>query len=144
MGAAKKVIEEIAKNSLLVYFIILWGASMFLYAICYLGSWGLGVKDIYDLIWIIANLLDLGAGIFLMIFGVQLLRPDFLKAINREKTLSYFLILWAGQFFFWALYDLIFGPAIVCFLAALIYLFAGVVLALFGFKLLSEKEPTTA
>ena len=143
MGSTKNLIDEMAKHSLLVYFLILWGASMFIYAVCNLGSWGFGVEDIYDVMWILANLLDLVAGIFLLIFGMKLMKADFLGVLQIEKVLIYFLILWAGQFFFWGLYDVLTYEGIICILAGLVYLFAGIILALFSLKLLTEKEPTS-
>ena len=140
MGSLKNIIDELAKHSLLVYFVIIWGASMFLYAVCNLGTWGFGVEDLYDLVWILANLFDLAAGVFLMIFGIKLMKADFLEVIQIEKALVYFLILWAGQFFFWGLSDLLYYEGIICLLAALVHFFAGIILALFGWNLLNEKE----
>jgi hypothetical protein len=140
VGSLKNVIDELAKLRFLVFFILLWGASMLLYAICNLGSYGFGVQDFYDVVWIIANLLELVSGIFLLLFGLQLLSRSFLTALKIEKTLVYFLLFWAGQFFFWGLYDLLYYEGIVCILAALVYLIAGVMLALFAFKSLTEKE----
>ena len=81
MGSLKTIIDELAKQRLLIYFVILWGASMFLYAICNLGSGGLGVEDVYDVLWILANLFDLATGIFLMLFAVKLLSPNFLAGL---------------------------------------------------------------
>jgi hypothetical protein len=140
VGSLKTVIDELAKHTLLIYFIILWGASMFLYAVCNLGSWGFGIADFYDVLWILANLIDLFAGVFLIIFGVKLLNADFLSGLQIGTTLVYFLLLWAGQFFFWGLYDLLYFEGIICLLAALVHLFAGIILALFAWNLLGEKE----
>ena len=116
---------------------------MFLYAVCNLGTWGFGVEDAYDVLWILANLLDLGAGVFLILFGLKLMNVDFLKALKIEITLVYFLLLWAGQFIFWGLSDLLYFEGIVCLLAALVHFIAGIVLALFAWKMLNEKEITT-
>ena len=145
MGSLKNIVDELAKHSLLVYFVIIWGASMFLYAVCNLGTWGFGVEDLYDVMWILGNLFDLGAGIFLMTFGLKLMKVTFLDVIQTEKALVYFLLLWAGQFIFWGLSDLLYSTGIICLLAALVHFFAGIILALFGWKLLNEKEqsPTT-
>ena len=112
---------------------------MFLYAVCNLGTWGFGVEDISDVIWILGNLLDLAAGVFLMIFGIKLIKADFLDVIQIEKTLVYFLILWAGSFFFWGLDGLLSYSGLIFILAALVHFFAGIILALFGWKLLNEK-----
>ena len=139
----KKIIDELAKHNLLIYFVILWGASMFLYSVSNLGTWGFGVEDLYDITWILGNLFDLAAGVFLMIFGIKLMKADFLDVIQTEKALVYFLMLWAGQFFFWGLSDLLYYEAIVGLLAALVHFFAGIILALFAWNLLNEKEPIT-
>ena len=142
MGSLKTIINELAKNKLLVFFIILWGASMLIYAIGNLGTYGLGVADFYDVLWILGNLFDLAAGIFLILFGIQLLSPNSLGALNVEKTLTYFLLLWAGQFFFWGLYDLLYYSGIVLLLAALVHFIAGIILAVAAFKLLTERVQT--
>ena len=143
MGSLKTIIEELTKHSLLKYFVILWGASMFLYAVCSLGTYGFGVEDAYAVLWILGNLFNLAAGVLLMLFGIKLLSANFLSGLNVEKTLVYFLLLWAGQFFFWGLSDLLYYEGIVCLLASFVHLIAGIVLALFAWKLLTEKEPTT-
>jgi len=142
MGSLKTIINELAKNKLLVFFIILWGASMLIYAIGNLGTYGLGVADFYDVLWILGNLFDLAAGIFLILFGIQLLSPNFLEALKVEKTLIFFLLLWAGQFFFWGLYDLLYYSGIVLLLAALVHFIAGIILAVAAFKLLTERVQT--
>jgi hypothetical protein len=143
MGSLKTIIDELAKNKLLVFFVIIWGASMLLYAIGNLGTYGLGVADFYDVLWILGNLFDLAAGIFLILFGIQLLSPNFLGALKVEKTLIFFLLLWAGQFFFWGLYDLLYYSGIVLLLAALVHFIAGIILAVAAFKLLTEGTPTS-
>jgi hypothetical protein len=144
MGSLRTIIDELAKRRFLVFFIIIWGSSMILYTACSFGTYGFGVEDAYDVIWILGNLFDLAAGIFLILFGLKLLKPNFLAALNVEKTLIYFLLLWAGQFILWGLYDLLFYEGIICFLAALVYLIAGIVLALSAYKLLNEKGTTAS
>jgi hypothetical protein len=140
VGLLKNLIDDIAKLRFLVFFILLWSASMLLYAVCNLGSYGFGVQDFYDVLWIIANLFDLAAGIFLILFGIQLLNRSFLAGLQIEKTLVYFLLFWAGQFFFWGLYDLLYYEGIICILAALVQTIAGIVLALLVWMVLTEKE----
>jgi hypothetical protein len=139
MGSLKNIIDELTIHSFLVFFIIIWGTSMLLYTVCNFGTYGFGVEDAYDVIWILGNLFDLAAGIFLILFGLKLLKPNFLAALNVEKTLIYFLLLWAGQFIIWGLYDILFYEGIICLLAALVYLIAGIVLAFSTWKLLKEK-----
>ena len=68
--------------------------------------------------------------------------------INTEKALLYFLILWAAKFFFTGIYDIIdFAPWMFEYLdyipavfGALADFFAGIVLLLFAWNLLNEKE----
>ena len=143
MGSLKKIIDELTKHSLLIYFVIIWGASMFLYSVARIGTYGLSVEEITDVTWILVNLFDLGAGVFLMIFGIKLMQADFLDVIKIEKTLVYFLILWAGSFFFWGLDGLLSYSGLIFILGAAVRFFAGILLALFSWKLLNEKEPTT-
>jgi hypothetical protein len=144
MGSLKTIIEEIAKRRFLVFFIIIWGASMILHAVCNLGTYGFGVEGIYDVLWILGNLFDLAAGVFLILFGIKLLNANFLGALTVEKTFIYFLLLWAGQFFFWGIYDLLFHEGIICILDALVYLIAGIVLAFAAWKMLNENGPTAS
>jgi hypothetical protein len=141
VGSLKTVIDWLAQHQFLIYFVILWGASMFLYAIANFVEWGFDVEGFYDVLWILANLFDLASGALLMLFGIKLMNKEFLEGITTEKTLVYFLLLWAGQFFFWGLSDLTCFE-IVWFLAGLAYLFAGIILALFAWRLLNEKETT--
>jgi hypothetical protein len=141
LGSLKTVTDWLAQHQFLVYFVILWGASMFLYAVANFIEWGFGVEDFYDVLWILANLFDLASGAFLMLFGIKLMNKEFLEGITIEKTLVYFLLFWAGQFFFWGLSDIIYYE-IVWILAGLAHFFAGIILALFAWKLLNEKETT--
>lgn len=141
MGSLKTIIDWLAKRNTLVYFVILWGASMFLYAISNLAEWGFYIVDIYDILFTLANLFDLVAGIFLMLFGIKLMNAQFLEGIPVEKTLVYFLLLWAGQFFFWGLSDIVYFEALWT-LAGLAHFIAGIILALFAWNLLNEKETT--
>jgi hypothetical protein len=141
VGSLKTIIDWLAKHNTLVYFVILWGASMFLYAVANFVDWGFGVGDLYDVLWILANLFDLASGVFLMLFGIKLMNKDFLEGIAIEKILVYFLLLWAGQFFFWGLSDIIYFEALWT-LAGLAHFIAGIILALFAWNLLNEKETT--
>lgn len=143
MGSLKNVIDELRKHSLLVYFVIIWGASIFLYSVARLGTYGLSVEEISDVTWLLGNIFDLGAGVFLMLFGIKLLITDFLEVIQTEKALVFFLVLWAGSFFFWGLDGLLSYSGLVFILGSLVEFFAGIILALFGWKLLNEKESIT-
>ena len=144
MGIVKKFIGELTKHNLLIYFAIFWGFSMFFWSL-------------YDLIYyfsdlnilpIIYNLLELGAGLFLALFGIKLIKTNFLEMINTEKALLYFLVLWAAKFFFTGIYDIIdFAPwmfenldYIPAVFGALADFFSGIVLLIFAWNLLNEKE----
>lgn len=147
MGIVKNFIEELAKHKLLVYFVTLWGASLFLWTVYGIVAYrfettALGVLDL------LYHLSELFAGVLLVLFGLKLIYPNFLTKTKNERLLIYFLILWAASFFFIGLYNIVdFGPWIfnfdedvIGFLSALADLFAGIVLALFSWNLLGEKE----
>jgi hypothetical protein len=147
MGIVKNFIDELSKHKLLVYFVTLWGASLFLWTIYGIVAYrfemnALGVLDI------LYHLSQLFAGALLVVFGLKLMNTNLLTTIKNERLLVYFLILWAASFFFIGLYNVIdfgsyifnFDEDVIGFLGALADLFAGIVLALFGWKLLGEKE----
>lgn len=148
MGIVKNFIDEIAKHKLLVYFITLWGAMLFLWTIYGMVEYGFELTGVLGFLDLLFHLSELFAGALLMMVGIKLMNTNFLKAIRNERLLVYFLILWAASFFFLGLYDIIdFGPwifeyleDIIAFLSGLAALFAGVVLALFSWKLLSETN----
>jgi hypothetical protein len=151
MGVVKKFIDELAKHKLLIYFAILWGASMFFWSLYDIGYYVTNFSDAMDALPVLYNLMELGAGLFLALFGIKLLQVNFLKTLDNEKVLVYFLLLWAGSLFFSGLYDIVdFGPYIfecwediLGFIGALADFFGGAVLALFTWNLLSKKEPDT-
>jgi len=108
--------------------------------------------DLLGIIDVLYHLSELFAGLLLMIIGIKLMNSNFLNAIKNERLLVYFLILWAASFFFSGIYDIIdYGSWIfeyledaIALLGALADFFAGVVLGLFSWKLLSEPEKETA
>ena len=150
MGIAKNFLDELAKHRLLVYFVTLWGAMSFLWQTYALVVYDFVLRARIDLyvVDLLFHFSELFAGALLVMVGVKLLNTDFLKGIKNEKLLVYFLILWAASFFFWGLWYLLdLGPDIfihlengIGLLGALAALFAGVVLGLFSWKLLSETE----
>jgi len=151
MGVIKRFIDELAKHKLLVYFAILWGASMFFWSLYDLGYYVTNFEEAMDALPVLYNLLELGAGLFLVLFGLKLMQSNFLQALDAEKALLYFLLLWAGSLFFCGLYDIVdYGPYIseypediLAFIGALADFFGGAVLALFSWNLISKKEPET-
>ena len=147
MGVTKNFIDEFAKHKMLIYFAILFGVSMFFWSIFDLID-HVGQMNILG---IIHNLLNLGAGIFLTIFGIKFLNPNFLETMDKEKMLVYFLMLWAGSFFFLGLHKMVWNGQwmadyldhILAFLSGAADFFAGAVLGLFAWNILNEKEPST-
>lgn len=145
MISAKDIVELLGKEKFVVYFVLLWAGSFFFwnlsslaYGIFHLGSALSGLA-------LISNLLELLAGVVLGILGFKLLGMNFLATLTKEKLLVFFLLFWAGSFFFWGIYDIVdFGPLSVeagfRVLGALCDLAAGAVLALFAWKLMSHKE----
>ncbi len=151
MGTVKTFVDELAKHKLLVYFVTLWGAMLFLITVYGFVQWGIdgfafwGVSSVIDLLF---HFSELFAGAILVLFGVKLLSTNFLKATKNELLLVYFLILWAATFFFRGLWDLVnYGPEVIAYpqvaralLGGLAALLAGVVLGLFSVKMLNEPE----
>jgi hypothetical protein len=150
MGIEKNFTDELAKHKLLVYFVILWGASLFVWTAYGMVEYGFEMRTSIELyvVDLLFHFSELFAGLLLIVFGLKLMNTNLLKAIKNERLLTYFLILWAASFFFWGLWYIIdFGPAIfenienpIAFLGALAKLFAGAVLGLFSVKLLNETE----
>ena len=155
MTAVKNFIDELAKHKLLVYFVTLWGATLFLSEVYALTAWGLdgfywvGTSAGVDLFF---HFSELFAGVILVILGVKLLNTGLLETFRNERLLVYFLMLWAASFFFRGLWsfvyyglDATFYPEVtIALLGGLASLFAGVAMGLFGWKMLSEHESQTA
>ena len=150
MGIVKNFIDELAKHKLLVYFVILWGASLFIWTAYGMVEYGFEMRTSIELyvVDLLFHFSELFAGLLLLIFGIKLINTNLLKAIKNERLLTYFLILWAASFFFWGLWYIIdYGPAIfeniqnpIAFLGAFVRLAAGAALGLFSFKLLNETD----
>ena len=150
MGIVKNFIDELAKHKMLVYFVILWGAMLFLNTVYGFIEWGFHT-DLLGIIDLFFHLSELFAGLLLILFGIKLLNTTFLEGIKNDQLLSYFLLLWAASFFFLGLYIIIdHGPhmieyleCFVIFLSGLATLFAGVTLGLFSWKMLNESKQDT-
>jgi hypothetical protein len=146
MEIVKNFLDELVKHKLLVYFVTLWGAMLFLWTVYGFIEYGYHT-DVLGIIDIFFHLSELIAGAILVIIGVKLMMVDFLKELKTEKLFVYFLILWAATFFFLGLYNVVdFGSSlgymehIIAFLAGLAALFAGVVLGFFSWKLLNKEN----
>ena len=150
MGIVKNFIDELAKQKLLVYFVTLWGASLFIWTVYGMVEYGFEMRTSIEfyVVDLLFHFSELFAGLLLLIFGLKLMNTNLLKSIKNERLLCYFLILWAASFFLMGLwYILDFGPAIfeniqnpIAFLGALAKLAAGAVLGLFSWKLLNETD----
>jgi hypothetical protein len=151
MIMVKKFVDELAKHKLLVYFVTLWGATLFLDTVYGLTAWGLdgfywvGTSAFVDVFF---HFSELFAGIILAILGLKLLRPGFLETLRNENLLVYFLMLWAASFFFRGIWsfvyyglDVTFYPeSTIALLSNLASLIAGVAMGLFSWKMLSAPD----
>ena len=150
MGILKKFIDELAKHKMLVYFVTLWGAWLFLWTVYGFIEWGFNT-DLLGIIDLLFHLSELFAGLLLVILGIRLMNIKFVEGLKNDQLLIYFLLLWAATFFFGGLYVVIdHGPYIIeywecliAFLAGLASLFAGVTLGMFSWKMLNDPEQQT-
>jgi hypothetical protein len=150
MGIIKNFIDELAKHKMLVYFVMLWGLWLFLWTVYGFIEWGFDT-DLLGILDLFFHLSELFAGLLLVIIGIKLMNTTFLEGIKNEQLLVYFLLLWAGSFFFGGLYTIIdygpvmfdYGEYLIAFLSGLAGLFAGVTLGLFSWKMLNEPEQNT-
>jgi hypothetical protein len=141
MITAKSIIELIEREKLIVYFVLLWAGSFFFYnlgsTIYYFGHLTTAAYGVAAF----SNLLELFAGVMLGLLGFTLLFNGFKLPITKERLLVFFLLLWAGSFFFWGIYAFIdIGPITaentLYLLGGVFDLIAGAVLALFSLKLM--------
>ena len=152
MGIVKNFIDELAKHKLLVYFVTLWGAMLFLWTLYGIIEYGFELTDVLGIIDLLFHLSELFAGALLLIVGIKLMNINLLEAIKNEKLIIYFLLLWAASFFFLGIYNIFdHGPwiseywnCLLAFLSGLAALFAGVTLGLFSWKLLNETDEQKA
>jgi hypothetical protein len=145
MISAKNIVELLEKEKIVIYFVLLWAGSFFFWNIGSLIYSAFHLNSALSAFAAFNNLVELLAGVMLGMLGFKLLGTKFLSTLTKEKLLVYFLLLWAGSFFLWGLYDIVdFGPlsaeGAFRLLGALCDLAAGAVLALFGWKLLNNKD----
>ena len=150
MSIIKNFINELAKHKLLVYFVIFWGASLFIWTMYGMVEYGFEMRTSIELyvVDLLFHFSELFAGLLLLIFGIKLMNTNILSTVKNERLLIYFVILWAASFFFWGLWYMIdFAPAIfenlqnpIAFIGALVKLCAGAVLGLFSWSMLTESE----
>ena len=145
MGFAKEFMEIIAKEKWVVYLLLVRAAAFFFWGLDGLLSQGLIGNGAVSAI---ANLLYLVAGIFLALFALKFLKGNFLEAISKTRMFAFFLLLWGGASFFFGVDDILyFVPLLsqdavtaVALIAELFYLISGVLLTLFGLRLIQSKE----
>ena len=150
MGVVKNFVDELAKHKMLVYFVTLWGAWLFLNTVYGFLEWGFHT-DLLGIIDLFFHLSELFAGLLLMIVGFKLMNIKFLEGLKTDQLLTYFLLLWAASFFLGGLYYVIdhgpyifeYGESFIAFLAGLAALFAGITLGLFSWNMLREPEQKT-
>lgn len=143
----KKFSDELAKHKILVYFFILWGISFILWSLCNLIDPGFGrVFNMFDLLRILAYLMEFLAGIVLLIFGLRLMGVNLLSGMAVSRFFVYFLILWGASFVFWGLYDVLdlsfLASDPLCYIGGLADFFAGIMLVLFAWNLMPKMEMT--
>jgi hypothetical protein len=147
-------LDGLSKEKYLVIFMLAWAGVLFfgtidnyIYAISSISN---GYATAYTYAHMFAMLFDLGAGIMLAILSLKMLIPNFMVTLKREAVLTYFLLIWAGGFFFAGIADVVYyatnnitGSDIAGIFAMLIRLAAGAVLALFAWKLLQSKTSSS-
>ena len=150
MGVVKNFADELAKHKMLIYFVTLWGAWLFLNTVYGFLEWGFHT-DLLGIIDLFFHLSELFAGLLLVIVGIKLMNIKFLEGLKTDQLLTYFLLLWAASFFLGGLYYVIdhgpyifeYGECFIAFLAGLAALFAGITLGLFSWNTLNEPEQKT-
>jgi hypothetical protein len=140
----KKFTDELAKHKTLVYFFVFWGLSFIFWSLCNFAAFGFGFFDMFDVLWILAYLMELLAGIMLLIFGLRLLGVNLLSGTAVGRFFVYFLILWGASFVFWGLYDILdlsfLASDPLCYLGGLADFFAGIMLVVFAWGLTTKIE----
>jgi hypothetical protein len=151
MKNVKKLVDELAKHKPLAYFLILCGLGMFFHSFFQLNFIRyffdvIGKDNLIDLVYLFFELV---AGTFLVIFGIKLLKNNFLKVISKEKVFLVFLFLWSLSFIFNGILRIIDSvemitlhvDQILLMLQGIALLMAGSVLMFFSLK--STKKETS-
>jgi hypothetical protein len=144
----RNFLDEISKEKIFVYFILAWAGAFFFNSISSIAYRVTNLTSAYGGLVLFTRLFDLGAGIMLALLAIKLLMPGFMAGLKRENLVSYFLLLWAGSFFFggitdiayYAQYGIVNTSDGIGILGTLCSLAAGAVLALVAWKLLQSKS----
>jgi hypothetical protein len=148
MSMIKNFLEKLANEKWLVYFLLLWAGVFFFWSLSGVVYRVANLTNAYSGVMLFYDLIELGAGVMLALLGFKLLNNSFLASMKKEMLLTYFLLLWAGYFFFGGIadiaYDAQYGVTsasdFVGILGILCELGAGAVLALFAWKLYQAKS----
>jgi hypothetical protein len=146
----KNFLDGLSKEKFLVYFILAWAGVFFFWSISDVAYRITRLTSAWSGLVLFTDLFELGAGIILALLAFKLLIPNFMAGLKREPLVPYFLLLWAGKFFFGGIADIAYdaqhgivdasdGIGILGTLSALA---AGAVLALVAWKLLTNKDQT--
>ncbi len=149
-------LDGLSKEKYLVYFVLAWAGMLVFWAIdTFVGTIinitsGYTTATAYTGVHLFSELFNLGAGLMLGILALKMLIPNFMPTLKREQTLIYFLLLWAGGFFFYGIADFVWygmnGISARDFfdvLHGLSSFAGGAVLALFAWKLLQSKTSSS-
>jgi hypothetical protein len=144
----KNFLDGLAQEKYLVYFLLSWAGVLFFWSISSIAYRVTNLTTAYGGLVLFSRLFDLGAGIVLALLAVKLLSAGFMPSLKRESLVSYFLLLWAGSFFFGGIADIAYNAQYgivdasdaIGILGIISSLIAGAVLALFGWKLLQSKS----
>ncbi|XHH09661.1 MAG: hypothetical protein ACFCUE_03275 [Candidatus Bathyarchaeia archaeon] len=142
-------LDGLSREKYLVYFLLAWAGVFFFWAIDgFIGnimSITNGYSNASSWVNLISRPIDLGAGIMLGMLAAKLLMPNFMPTIKREVCLIYFILLWAGGFFFNVISDIAYyatwgfvGTDIIGVFGTLCSLVAAGVLALFAWNQLKS------
>jgi hypothetical protein len=143
----KNFLDALSQEKFLVYFMLAWAGTFFFWSIASLAYRITNLTSAYSGLVLFTRLFDLGAGIILALLAFKLLSPNFMASLKRETLVPYFLLLWAGSFFFGGITDIAYDAQYgivnasdgIGILGTLSSLAAGAVLALFAWKLLQSK-----
>jgi hypothetical protein len=146
----KNFLDGLSQEKFLVYFLLAWAGVFFFWAISGLAYRITNLTSAYSGLVLFTKLFDLGAGIILALLAFKLLIPTFMAGLKREMLVPYFLLLCAGSFFFGGISDIAYDAQYgivkasdgIGILGILSSLAAGAVLALVGWKLLTNKDQT--
>jgi hypothetical protein len=144
----KNFLDELSKEKFLVYFILAWAGVFFFGSISSMAYRITHLTSAYSGLILFTDLFELGAGIILALLAFKLLIPNLMAGLKREMLVPYFLLLWAGYFFFGGIadiagdvqYGIVDASDGIGILGILCKLAAGAVLALVGWKLLTSKD----